>query len=132
MKVERITAQVRYSQDTGHGAWKAVEIGAEATVDERERWAEALAHLYADLGQELKTLWSANGNGHKLQESPQDGAEGNVVAPQPVEHSKGQPEPVQQPEHFCQVHQTEHKRYSRGNSVWYAHKTPDGKWCREK
>ena len=49
MKVDRITAQVRYSQDTGHGAWKAVEIGAEATVDERERWSESLAQLYADL-----------------------------------------------------------------------------------
>ena len=44
MKVDRITAQIRYSQDTGHGAWKAVEIGAEATVDERERWSTALAH----------------------------------------------------------------------------------------
>ena len=56
MKVDRITAQVRFSQDAGHGAWKAAEIGAEATVDERERWSEALAHLYAELGQQLKTL----------------------------------------------------------------------------
>ena len=36
MKVDRITAQIRYSQDTGHGVWKAVEIGAEATVDGKE------------------------------------------------------------------------------------------------
>ena len=42
--------------DTGKGAWKAVEIDAEASVDGRERWSEALAHLYADLGRELKTL----------------------------------------------------------------------------
>ena len=89
MKVNRITAQVRYSQDTGHSAWKAIEIGAEATVDEKERWSEALAHLYADLGRELKTLWAANGNGHKLQESPQVGAEGVVEALQPVEQSIG-------------------------------------------
>ena len=36
MKVERASATIKYSQDTGHGAWKAVEIGAEASVDDRE------------------------------------------------------------------------------------------------
>ena len=83
MQVNQITAQVQYSQDTGHGAWKAVEIGAEATVDERERWAEALAHLYSDLGRELNVLW-ASGNGHKPQESPQDAPVSPVAVPQPV------------------------------------------------
>ncbi|MCH8279359.1 MAG: hypothetical protein J4O03_08785 [Chloroflexi bacterium] len=38
MKVDRVSATIKYSQDTGHGAWKSVEIGAEASVDERERW----------------------------------------------------------------------------------------------
>ena len=89
MKVDRITAQVKFSQDTGHGAWKAVEIGAEATVDERERWSEALAHLYVDLGRELKTLW-ANGNGQKPHPSPeglQDAPVSTVAAPQSVDRS---------------------------------------------
>jgi len=62
MKVTTILANIRYSQDTGKGAWKAVEIGAEATVDQRERWDTALATLYADLGGQLKALW-ANGTG---------------------------------------------------------------------
>ena len=33
MKVEKVSANIRYSQDTGHGAWKVIEIGAEGTVD---------------------------------------------------------------------------------------------------
>ena len=61
MKVDRITAQVRYSQDTGHAAWKAIEIGAEATLDDREWWSEALAHLYADLGPIVPTTAKPNG-----------------------------------------------------------------------
>ena len=105
-----------------------MEIGAEATVDERERWSEALAHLYADLGRELKSLW-ANGNGHKPQESPQDGAWSTVAAPQPVEQPKAHPE---QPEHYCAEHGTPFKQYTRGNNVWWSHKTADGKWCRKQ
>ena len=69
-----------------HGAWKAVQIGAEAPVDERERWSKALGHLYADPGRQLKTLWA---NGHQAQESLQVGAENTVAAPQPVEQPDG-------------------------------------------
>ena len=125
MKVERVSATIKYSQDTGHGAWKAVEIGAEASVDAREGWSQALAHLYGDLGQQLKTLW-ANGNGQKGQEA----------AISPNEPQIGQTATLTTPaaprEHYCQDHQVEFKRYSRGNQVWYAHRLPDGKWCRER
>ena len=121
MKVDRITAQIRFNQDSGKGAWKSVEIGAEATVDERERWATALSQLYTELGRELKALW-ANGNG-KPPESPQDGAESTVAAPQPAIQPNGS-------NHHCQQHGVPFREYSRGNSRWWAHK--DGaKWCRE-
>ena len=120
MKVTTISATIKYSQDTGKGAWKAVEVGAEGTVDTREHWQQALAVLYADLGQQLKSLW-ANGNGHK----PQEPAESHVGAVTELE-------PTETPAHFCQEHQTPFKRYSRGENVWYSHKTADGKWCREK
>jgi hypothetical protein len=36
------------------------------------------------------------------------------------------------PTHYRQAHQTPFKRYSRGGSVWYSHKTAGGKWCKEK
>jgi len=124
MKVTTILANIRYSQDTGKGAWKAVEIGAEATVDQRERWDTALATLYADLGGQLKALW-ANGNGRKATEAPEKPTEA------PSEPAPPQT-PAPPPEHYCQAHQTEYKRYSRGDNVWYSHKGPDGKWCREK
>jgi hypothetical protein len=124
MKVTTVSANIRYSQDTGKGAWKAVEIGAEATVDQRERWDTALASLYADLGQQLKALW-ANGNGRKAQEAPEKPTD----APSEPEPTQASPPP---PEHYCQEHQTPFKQYSRGDSIWYSHKTKDGKWCREK
>ena len=65
MKVDRIAAQVWYSQDTGQEARKAVEIGGEATVGEREQWAEALAHLYAHIGREFKP-YTLSANAHHL------------------------------------------------------------------
>ena len=90
MKVDRITAQIRFSQDTGHGAWKSIEIGAEASVDGKETWTEDQARLYQQLGQQLKVLW-ANGNGNKTPESPGNGSESTVAAPQPVEQPSVNP-----------------------------------------
>lgn len=34
--------------------------------------------------------------------------------------------------HYCEEHQTEFKRFEKDGRVWYSHKAPDGKWCREK
>ncbi len=121
MKVERVTATIKYSQDTGHGAWKAVEVGAEASVDESERWAEALAHLYSGLGQQLKALWASK----KVQVATEN--PGDISGPPATRTTPATP-----PEHYCQNHQVEFKRYSRWNQIWFAHRLPDGKWCREK
>ena len=115
MKVTTVSANIRYSQDTGHGAWKVVELGAEATVGEREQWADAQAELYRQLGQQLKTLWA----------NPEEPV-GAASDPEPTEV------PNKPPDHYCHEHQTPYKRYSRGENVWWSHKTPDGKWCREK
>ena len=115
MKITTISANIRYSQDTGHGAWKVVELGAEATVGEREKWSDAQAELYHQLGQQLKALWS---NGQKPAESPVEAAAESAL--------------TETPAHYCEEHQSEFKRYSRGENVWYSHKTADGKWCREK
>ena len=80
---------------------------------------EAQARLYQRLGCQLKASW-ANGTGNKAQYGSQSHREAIAIA-----------EPTD-PEHFCQGHQTEFKQYHRGNSSWYAHKAPDGSWCREK
>ena len=119
MKVERVTATIKYSQDTGKGAWKAVELGAEATIDANDSWQVSQHQLYGELSQQLHKLW-ANGK------TAQNGSESAV---QPI--SKPESPPArEQPEHFCQEHSVPFKRYARGESVWYAHKTGNT-WCRE-
>jgi len=121
MRVTTVTAQVKYSQDTGHDAWKSIELGAEASVDGKETWTEAQASLYQQLGCQLKALW-ANGTGHKAQDGSENHGEAIATA-----------EPTQTPpEHFCQVHDKHFKQYHRGESVWWSHKMADGKWCRAK
>ncbi len=58
MIITTVSATIRYSQDTGKGAWKVIEIGAEGSVDARENWKSAQAFLYHELGQQMKVLWS--------------------------------------------------------------------------
>ena len=114
MKITTIAATVRYSKPLPDGAWKAVELSAEASLEPNEAWIEAQASLYQDLGQQLKALWTANGNGHA--------ANGTAKAGDTT---------TGQSEHYCQEHKTEFKRYEKEGRVWYAHKAGQ-KWCREK
>jgi hypothetical protein len=118
MKVTTVSANIRFSKDTGQGAWKVVELGAEASIDANEGWQAAQGQLYADLGQQLKSLW---GHGQKAQEATTEAAETPV-----------QPVPPSAPAHYCQAHQTEFKRFEKDGRVWFSHKGPDGKWCKEK
>jgi hypothetical protein len=126
MKVTTVSASVRYSQDTGKGAWKVVELGAEATLDPKETWTDAQATLYHELSCQLRTLWT---NGHKA-----NGEANHALGVSDPERNEPGPTqtPPPPPEHYCQQHQTEYKRYERDGRVWYSHKAPDGKWCKEK
>ncbi len=123
MEVNKVSATIRYSQDTGHGAWKVIEIGAEGSVDARENWQSAQAFLYHELGQQMKVLWS-NGNGAAL-----NGSGGAEAAIEPL------PEPEQAttiPEHWCATHGVPYtQKNSKDGSSWWSHKAPDGSWCRE-
>ena len=121
MKVTTVTATIKYSLDTGHG-WKAVELGAEATLDAKDTWQTAQRQLYGELSQQLQKLW-ANGK------AAHNGSESQGEAPQDAEPPEPPPET---PAHYCQEHQAEVKRYERQGKVWYSHKTADGKWCKEK
>jgi hypothetical protein len=113
VKVTIISANLRFSKDIGHGAWKVIEIGAEASIDPREDWQRAQTALYQQLGQQMTILWS-NGNVKPAQETPTPEA------------------PAPKPDHWCEAHQTEYQRFSKDGKVWYSHKAPDGKWCRLK
>ena len=57
-----IPAYIRYSQDTGKGAWKVIELGAEASVSDREFWKQSQSELYYQLAGQLQTLWSNESN----------------------------------------------------------------------
>ena len=64
MDVMQITASVRYSIDLSQwgGGWKTVELGAEATPSPGRSWKEQQAELYAELSEQLKTLFVRTNN----------------------------------------------------------------------
>jgi hypothetical protein len=113
MKVERVNAKVRYSREE-NGAWKSLELGAEASIGPEDDWQISQALLYVQLAEQLKSLWSANG--HKPTENGSHGTEKAVETP------------VR--EHWCPVHQVEFRRFEKDGRAWYSHKQGDG-WCRE-
>jgi len=119
MKGEKVSATIRYSQDTGKGAWKVIELGAEGSVEPRETWQSAQAYLYHELGSQLRTLWTNGTN------NGQHDAETAIAGP-------AEPEPGQTTrEHWCEEHQTAFTQKSgKDGQAWYSHKA-DGQWCRE-
>ena len=96
-----------------------MELSAEATVQSDEDWQNAQNELYQELGKQVKRLWLQG------QKAP----EGAEKAVEDIPGS-GLTEPPA-PDHYCQEHQAEFKRYQRGANTWYSHKTVDGAWCRE-
>ena len=106
MKVTTVSANVRYSKALADGAWKSIELSAEASLDAKEEWQDAQAELYSQLGQQLKTLWATNSNGQ-------------------ANNANGQSE------HYCAEHEVVFQRYEKQGRIWYAHKAAN-KWCNEK
>jgi hypothetical protein len=53
MKVTNVSATIRYSAEA-RGAWRSIELGAEATIAPSEDWHTAQQDLYAQLGKQLK------------------------------------------------------------------------------
>jgi hypothetical protein len=78
MKVTEVAVVAKYSLDTGQG-WKAIEVGATATLTGEETLEVAQQELYARLSRQLKTLWT---NGSKA-----DAQEGHRINAQPSQSS---------------------------------------------
>jgi hypothetical protein len=60
MKVDHVSANIRFSKDTGQG-WKSIELGVEAGLDAEEDWYLAQQGLYAMLTVQLRELWGKSG-----------------------------------------------------------------------
>ena len=125
MQITTVSANIRYSQDTGKGAWKVIELGAEGSVEAKESWQQAQTYLYGQLGRQLRVLW-ANGssNGPSTAPNAHGGAE-KAVQP------RAEPEPTQSTrKHWCEEHQAEFRRREKDGVTWYSHR--QGKdWCNE-
>lgn len=114
MKVTTVSATIRFSEDSGKGAWKSLELGAEAVIEPQEDWEEVQARLYARLTNQFKGLWNKNSV-----------SKANYQESMPLEALSAEPE------HFCQEHNCEFKKFTKNNKVWYAHPMGDTKWCNE-
>jgi len=126
MKVTTVSASVRFSRALGDGQHKTAELSAEATMGDGENWTDAQANLCQQLGEQLKNLWDVGNGAHN---NAPCGTQNPV---QPSNNTRVAQTSQISGEHYCQEHQAEFKRYSKGKQVWYAHKAPDGSWCREK
>jgi len=105
MKVNTISATLKYSRQLQDGEWKGIEVSAEASVDSKESWKKAQAMLYEELAQQLASLF--NHDAERASQKPP----GQSTNPS-----------------WCPIHKVEMKRREKDGQVWYSHKTKDG-WC---
>jgi hypothetical protein len=113
VKVTTISVNIRFSQDTGAGSWKTVELGSEATLsNSSEDWEQSQRELYARLSEQLKIIWSGRADAQYAQE-------GSVVAARPPKS------------HWCAEHQVEFKPKQGQYGTFYSHRQGNG-WCNER
>jgi hypothetical protein len=59
VKVTTISVNIRFSQDTGAGSWKTIEVGAEGALSSSsEDWEQAQRELYARLSEQFRFIWN--------------------------------------------------------------------------
>ena len=117
MKVRTVSASLRLSRELDH-SWATVEVGATADLEADEDWQQAQEQLYQDLKGQISRLFAAKAKDR-----------GSVEAVQPPEALELTSRPST--EHWCDVHQTEFRKYGKNGGTWYSHKGPDGVWCKE-
>jgi hypothetical protein len=127
MQVTTVSAAVRFSKDTGAG-WKVIELGAEASIAPDEDWHICQQGLFANLAAQLKAVWGSKGE-PSIEHAP-NGSEKAIQPSQEERVPGGSGTPP--PQHFCQEHSTQFRKFERDGQVWWSHKAPDGQWCREK
>jgi hypothetical protein len=121
MRVFNVAVNIRYAKEI-EGAWKTVEVGAEATVEEGEQWTLCQQGLFA----QLREVWAMGKNGRGPE--PAENGHEKLVEVGTWEELASAPSPAKA--HWCSLHEQPFKRFEKDSKFWYSHKTPDG-WCRE-
>jgi hypothetical protein len=127
MKVTMVSASIRYSKSLEPGEYKTVELSAEASLEPEDDWFLAQQNLYASLTTQLRTLWGKNGVAEHAPDSPT-----MAIQQSQEERVPGGGSGTPPPQHFCQEHSTQFRKFERDGQVWWSHKAQDGQWCREK
>jgi hypothetical protein len=130
MEIQTITVHVRYSKPMTDGAFKTVELGAEASLSPGDDYHEAQVSLYHELGETMKYVFSGNGSGKPANGSERR-TEPDEVKPVETPTRKGASTPrPDRPQHWCEKHACDYARYEKNGKVWYSHKVGNT-WCRE-
>lgn len=115
MKVQMVSVQVRYSKPQAGGAYKTMELGAEAALEPQEALTEALGRLYGELRAEMGKLWQQNGH------QPEGEVPPRRAAPRQAREATSPARPV------CPVH---HKAKEGRFGLYCPAKGVDGTWCK--
>jgi hypothetical protein len=82
MRLNKVSVNIRYSRQMNDGSFKTVELGCEGSLDSGdEDWRELQAHLYQELGEQMRHFFSGNGSG-KAQNGSEKAVE-DIPAPPP-------------------------------------------------
>jgi hypothetical protein len=108
-----VTVSVRCSKPMPDGSHKTVELSLDASLTSGESWKEVQTSIYKELGEQMRYVWSTNGNSKPTQEQPKP----ETLAPLR--------------EHWCEAHRAEFKRCNGPHGEFYSHKASDGSWCNE-
>lgn len=136
MRVDRITASLRYSEDSGRGAWRSLELSAEAEIQPGESWKIAQTNLYGELAEQFKALWKTP----HPPEMPQEAAESSVQASASRSSSEGSRQvPARQNassgqpvDHFCQEHGVPFRERDGRFGKFWSHQIEGTRvWCNE-
>ena len=69
----KISVSYRYSRDSGHGAWKTVELGAEADIGPDDYWMDAQKELRRQIDYQMQKLWNVKESIEEPIEEAEDG-----------------------------------------------------------
>jgi len=70
MQVNKIVLTLRYSKEIVDGAWKSIEVGADAAPSEEQSWQAQQRELYAELAGQLRALFTNNNSTPPAKEEP--------------------------------------------------------------